>query len=178
MGGYREELCTLLASVFWMVRCTSQLVGTVGLSIDLRQLHEWNDYASQPRHEHGHASRPRYGRSSFVWGHYQHPSILLYEKDPSAAGGYLLVGVSYLLNAPEGADGQPPDSPFPKSLASWHRHANICVLADRSVKSSLTADQCASQGGNFTAETQWMIHAWIWKDSPAGVFSPTNRAVR
>ncbi len=108
----------------------------------------------------------------------EHPSILLYEKDPSAAGGYLLVGVSYLLNAPEGADGQPPDSPFPKSLASWHRHANICVLADRSVKSSLTADQCASQGGNFTAETQWMIHAWIWKDSPAGVFSPTNPAVQ
>jgi hypothetical protein len=108
----------------------------------------------------------------------EHPSILLYEKDTSASSGYALVGVSYLLNAPEGPDGQPSDPPLPKSLASWHRHANICVLADRSVKTGLTADQCTAQGGDFTAETQWMIHAWIWKDSPAGVFSPTNPTVR
>jgi hypothetical protein len=108
----------------------------------------------------------------------EHPSILLYEKDASATNGYALVGVSYLLNAPEGPDGQPSDPPLPKSLASWHRHANICVLADRSVKTGLTADKCAAQGGDFTAETQWMIHAWIWKDSPAGVFSPTNSTVR
>ena len=31
-----------------------------------------------------------------------------------------------------------------------------------------------ARGGKFTAETQWMIHAWIWKDSPTGVFSPTH----
>jgi hypothetical protein len=108
----------------------------------------------------------------------EHPSILLYEKTAAAADSYALVGVSYLLNAPEDSDGQPTESPFPKSLARWHRHANICVLADRSVKTSLSADQCKSEGGRFTAETQWMIHAWIWKDSPAGVFSPTNPAVQ
>jgi hypothetical protein len=33
---------------------------------------------------------------------------------------------------------------------------------------------CQQQGGRFIAETDWMVHAWIWKDSPAGVFSPTN----
>jgi hypothetical protein len=108
----------------------------------------------------------------------ERPSILLYERDAAAANGYALVGVSYLLNAVEGADGQPADPPFPKSLARWHRHANICVLANRSVKTDLTADQCESEGGHFTAETQWMIHAWIWKDSPAGVFSGTNPAVQ
>ncbi len=108
----------------------------------------------------------------------ERPNILLYEKDPAAAGGLTLVGVSYLLVAPEGPDEQPVDAPFPKALAKWHRHANICVLPDRSAKSSLTQEQCTAQGGSFTAQTQWMVHAWIWKDSPTGVFAPTNPSVR
>ncbi|HEY6306224.1 MAG TPA: hypothetical protein VI488_07155 [Candidatus Angelobacter sp.] len=108
----------------------------------------------------------------------ERPQILLYENDPSVAGGYSLVGVSYLLRAPEGPDGQPLNSPFPKSLAMWHRHENICVLPDRSTPAGLTEEQCQQKGGRFTAETEWMVHAWIWKDSPLGVFSPTNPAVR
>jgi len=104
----------------------------------------------------------------------EHPDILLYEKDSAVPGGYALVGVSYLLSADTDVDGQPKNPPFPKSLASWHRHADLCVLADRSVKSDLTDVQCKAAGGRFTALTQWMVHAWIWKDSPAGVFSPTN----
>ena len=105
------------------------------------------------------------------------PPILLYEKNSSAPGGYSLVGVSYLLTAAEGPDGQPVTSPFPKSLAVWHRHENICVLPDRSTPMGLSEGQCREKGGQFTAETQWMVHAWIWKDSPLGVFSPTNPAV-
>lgn len=108
----------------------------------------------------------------------EQPPILLYENNPSAAGGYALVGVSYLLRAPEGPDGQPLNSPFPKALATWHRHENICVLPDRSTPKGLTEDQCRQRGGRFTEETEWMVHAWIWKDSPLGVFSPTNPAVR
>lgn len=106
------------------------------------------------------------------------PPILLYETNPSAPGGYSLVGVSYLLKAAEGPDGQPLNSPFPKSLAVWHRHENICVLADNSTPAGLTEEQCRARGGHFTAETQWMVHAWIWKDSPLGVFSSKNPAVR
>ena len=102
------------------------------------------------------------------------PPILLYESNASVAGGYSLVGVSYLLVAPEGPDGQPLTSPFPKSLASWHRHENICILPDRSTSTKLTDKQCREQNGHFTAETQWMVHAWIWKESPLGVFSSTN----
>ena len=105
------------------------------------------------------------------------PPILLYEKNPSAPGGFSLVGVSYLLTAAEGPDGQPLNSPFPKSLAVWHRHENICVLPDRSTPMGLSKDQCREKGGDFTAETPWMVHAWIWKDSPLGVFSPENPAV-
>ena len=52
------------------------------------------------------------------------------------------------------------------------------ILADRSVKGKLNQEQCAAQGGQFTKESQWMVHAWIWKDSPTGVFSPTNPMVQ
>src|SRR5262249_25464035 len=108
----------------------------------------------------------------------EHPDILLYEKDAASPSGYALVGVSYLFNAEPDRDGQPKNPPFPKSLAAWHRHADLCVFPDRSVKGQLTADQCQALGGQFTALTQWMVHVWIWKDSPTGVSSPTNPAVR
>ena len=108
----------------------------------------------------------------------EHPSILLYERDAASSGGLQLVGVSYLFNAPADADGQPIGSPFPSSLAKWHKHANICLMPDRGVETQLAAEECRRRGGRFSAETQWMIHAWIWKDSPAGVFSPTNPSVR
>ncbi len=107
-----------------------------------------------------------------------HPAILLYEKSAEDKNGLSLVGVSYLFKASEGSDGQPLNAPFPKSLANWHRHENLCVLTDNSVKANLSAEQCGTEGGHFTAETQWMVHAWIWKQSPAGIFSPTNPAVR
>src|SRR5262249_33709905 len=42
------------------------------------------------------------------------PPILLYERDATASNGLRLVGVSYLLVVPAGADGQPVESPFPK----------------------------------------------------------------
>jgi len=106
------------------------------------------------------------------------PPILLYERDPAGQGGLLLVGVSYLLVAPSDPDGQPANPPFPKGLASWHKHNDVCVLPDNSASVDLTASQCTARGGRFTAETSWMVHAWIWKDSPAGVFSPTNPLVK
>jgi hypothetical protein len=104
----------------------------------------------------------------------EHPQILLYEKDSASHAGYALVGVSYLLTAEADSEGQPKNPPFPKSLASWHRHSDLCVFPDRSVKVDLSAEQCTAQGGSFTGLTQWMVHAWIWKDSPKGVFSDTN----
>jgi hypothetical protein len=106
------------------------------------------------------------------------PPILLYQKDPAAAGGYTLVGVSYLWSAPEGPDGQPLNPPFPKALARWHRHDNICVLPHLENPHGLTESQCRERGGHFLAQSQWLVHAWIWKDNPAGVFSPENPALR
>jgi hypothetical protein len=103
------------------------------------------------------------------------PPILLYQKTPT---GYTLVGVSYLWSAAEGPDGQPLDPPFPKSLARWHRHGNVCVLPHLENPHGLTEAQCREQGGRFVAKTQWLVHAWIWKDNPSGVFSPENPALR
>jgi hypothetical protein len=107
----------------------------------------------------------------------EEPPILLYEKDATTAS-LRLVGVSYLVVAPSGADGQPATSPFPKALATWHKHNNVCVLPDNSASVELTEAECTGRGGHFTAETSWMVHAWIWKDSPTGVFSPTNPLVK
>jgi hypothetical protein len=106
------------------------------------------------------------------------PPILLYERDPALPAGLRLVGVSYLLVAPTDSDGQPKNPPFPKTLAAWHKHNNVCVLPDNSASVELTEAQCTGRGGRFTGETSWMIHAWIWKESPTGVFSPTNPLVK
>lgn len=105
------------------------------------------------------------------------PPILLYAKDAST-GEYTLAGVSYLWNAPEGPDGQPVNPPFPKALARWHRHGNICVLPHIENPHGLTEDQCRAQGGQFVAQSQWLVHVWIWKENPAGVFSPENPALK
>jgi hypothetical protein len=106
------------------------------------------------------------------------PPILLYERDATKPAGLRLVGVSYLFVAPSDADGQPANAPFPKALANWHKHNNVCVLPDNSASVDLTESQCTARGGRFTPETSWMVHAWIWKDSPTGVFSPTNPLVK
>ncbi len=105
------------------------------------------------------------------------PPILLYDRD-SAHGVLRLIGVSYLLVSPTGPDGQPQSPPFPNSLASWHRHNNVCVLPDNSASVQLTDAQCRVQGGQFTEQTSWMLHVWIWKDNPEGVFSSTNSLVK
>jgi hypothetical protein len=106
------------------------------------------------------------------------PPILLYERDKAGSNGLRLVGLSYLVVSPADADGQPANSPFARALATWHKHNNVCVLADNSASVDLTEPQCTGRGGRFTAETSWMVHVWIWKDSPTGVFSPTNPLVQ
>ena len=108
----------------------------------------------------------------------ENPPILLYHQDPSTPGGYLLVGVGYLWNGPEGPDGQPLNPPFPKSLAHWHRHDNICMLAGLDNPHQLNETQCREKGGHFVAQTQWLVHAWIWRDNPAGIFTPENPAIK
>jgi hypothetical protein len=106
------------------------------------------------------------------------PPILLYVKNPAPQTGYSLGGVGYFWNAPEGPDGQPLNPPFPKSLALWHQHENICVLPHLYNPHGLTESQCTEKGGHFIAKSQWLVHAWIWRDNPTGVFSAENPAAK
>ena len=104
------------------------------------------------------------------------PPILLYVK--GADGGYTLGGVGYLYDAPAGPDGQPVNPPFPKSLANWHQHDNICMGVQLDNPHSLNEAQCREKGGHFVAKSPWLVHAWIWKDNPQGVFSPENPSAK
>ena len=106
------------------------------------------------------------------------PPVLMYEDDPSAPDGYALAGVMYILKSEPGSDGQPVNNPFPKSLALWHKHQHICMFKDNTThRDNLTEEQCRQIGGRFIKETQWMLHAWVWKESPLGVFSMMNPLV-
>jgi hypothetical protein len=58
------------------------------------------------------------------------------------------------------------------SLAQWHYHSNLCFdLRTAVVSEAATAAQCQ---GRFAFETPWLLHAWIWIDSPEGVFDHAN----
>lgn len=103
------------------------------------------------------------------------PPMLVYEKAPSAPGGFSLVGVMYILKSQEGPDGQPVDPPFAKPLAIWHKHAHVCMLSKIEHSTKLSLAECQQRGGHFN--DLWVIHAWVWKDSPVGVFSPKNPVV-
>jgi hypothetical protein len=91
-----------------------------------------------------------------------------------------LVGIGWLLDAPAGPNGQSATNSFPAALAVWHKHENLCLLpADGgTVDLGPTSPNCRERDGRFMAETLWMVHAWIWKDIPAGVFSPINPDVQ
>ena len=108
----------------------------------------------------------------------QHPDVLLHERDGTAPEGYALVAVSYFFEADADPIGQPNNPPFANSLATWHQHDKLCVFSDRSVSSVLSETQCKTQGGMFVPSTPWMLHLWIWKDNPLGLFSMTNPNVQ
>jgi hypothetical protein len=104
------------------------------------------------------------GRSGLVPGL---PSILLYESDGN--GGWELTGLAYTLAKTPGDD-TPPVTKL-GGLAHWHYHTNLCFTAGGNVTIAVSAAQCH---GVFQAETDWLLHVWVWKDSPEGVFAHAN----
>jgi hypothetical protein len=87
----------------------------------------------------------------------------------------VLVGVMYYTAtdaAPEG---------FAGPLDVWHQHTGACYRVEPGGKIFVpfspdhdgTKAECDAVGGDFIAQTGWMVHAWVapgW-DSPLGVFS-------
>jgi hypothetical protein len=104
------------------------------------------------------------------------PAILLYDRAPG--GDFELVGVSWNLPKKPGDD-TPPDSPF-GPLAVWHYHTDLCFggRGGAPVVTTTTPAGCRAAGGLFVKETGWMLHAWIFRDSPEGVFSHQNSTIK
>jgi len=85
-----------------------------------------------------------------------HPPFLVYDM---VHGRLVLQGLMYYL--PAETTPQQLAAIFPPSLASWHRHLNLC-LRGGAVLPFYTAAGCAQQGGDFLASTGWMVHTWLW----------------
>jgi hypothetical protein len=99
------------------------------------------------------------------------PSVLLYE--PDGTGEPELVGVAYSLKK----SSETPPEGFAGSSDHWHYHRNLCFLLNGTVTITPTLADCSARNGIFQKETNWLLHAWIWKPNPAGVFVETNFSV-
>ena len=100
------------------------------------------------------------------------PQILLYE--PAASGGMRLVGVAYQFRHTN----ETPPAGFAGGSDVWHYHTDLCFQGGGSVTIAASAAQCRAVGGvYFQKRTAWLLHAWIWKSNPAGVFTEVNPRV-
>jgi len=99
------------------------------------------------------------------------PQILLYE--PDGSGGLTLAGVAYRFVH---TTDTPPEG-FAGGSDVWHFHNNLCFLPGGSVTIAPTAAACAQRQGVFQAQTDWLLHAWVWKTNPNGVFTEFNPSV-
>ena len=103
------------------------------------------------------------------------PTVLLYERQPDWR--LELVGVAWFLP-------KQPGNPIPPKafapLAAWHYHSypapGICI-GPRGV-SNLVGSACEADQGRYWTESPWMLHAWLYRPSPNGVFSLVNLAVQ
>lgn len=103
------------------------------------------------------------------------PTFLLYEH--ALDWSYELVGVGWLLPKEAGNETPPP---YFAPLAAWHYHAypapGLCIWQNGTTN-LFNEISCVSGGGSFWQESPWMLHAWLFRPSPEGVFSLVNSAV-
>lgn len=104
-----------------------------------------------------------------------HPTFLLYEH--KLDWSFELVGVGWLLPKTLG-DETPP--PYFSPIAAWHFHEyappGICIW-NNGTTNIYDEAFCKSAGGTFWQESPWMLHAWVFRESPEGVFSLLNSSV-
>src|SRR4051794_4739189 len=128
-----------------------------------------------------HFTNYQYGFEALFDLHPEHPTSLLYEKQP--AGGYKLVGVMY--TAPKSATPEDLDRRIPLSIAQWHAHVNFCAppageqaeMFKPNTKFGLegsitTREQCEKAGGRFSPQVfGWMVHVYPMEKNAAQVWS-------
>jgi hypothetical protein len=100
------------------------------------------------------------------------PEVLLYE--PDGNGGWSLVGVSYLAVKQKGNE-TPPEG-FAGGIDTWHYHSDLCFVGKDVTVAK--ADDCKRKNGLYQPETPWMMHAWLFKESPEGIFSHENSLLK
>lgn len=108
-----------------------------------------------------HYENPSYIDSGFDL---LHPAFLVYDK---VRGHLVLQGLMYYV--PEAMTAQQLAAIFPPSMASWHKHINLC-LAHNAVLPLYTQDACTQKGGQFLPSTGWMAHTWLWRVN-SGIFT-------
>ncbi len=108
-----------------------------------------------------HYENPSYLDSGFDL---LHPAFLVYDK---VHGHLVLQGLMYYV--PESTTAQQLAAIFPPSMASWHKHLNVC-LGNNVVLHVYTEADCTQKGGQFLASTGWMVHAWLWRAN-SGIFT-------
>lgn len=104
-----------------------------------------------------------------------HPTFLLYEHKPD--WNFELVGVGWLLPKKYGDDTPPP---YFAPIAAWHYHEysppGICIWKDGTTN-PYDETACTAAGGKFWRESPWMLHAWLFRENPEGIFSLMNSSV-
>lgn len=109
--------------------------------------------------------------------------------DPSTPGSLIYDGTSptsKVIGTMYLASSQNPPEGFAGPNDHWHRHANTCVIFNRTgivipfaADSDVTISMCNAAHGVFMRRTSWMVHAWVvpgW-ESPNGVFAHDNTNV-
>lgn len=100
------------------------------------------------------------------------PEMLLYDYGPD------LVGIAFMV--PAQAPGVAPAQFAP--LAHWHEHDfhRSCLTArvaghPRTVR--VPDADCRARGDVVIAPGFWMLHVWLYRDSPDGMFAELNSTV-
>lgn len=105
------------------------------------------------------------------------PEALLYDR--AEDGSLELVGAAYML--PRESDDETPPTYF-GPLARWHAHDfhRPCLTNRTSghpVTIHSTNADCRNAGNVFIPPKFWMLHVWLFRPSPKGVFSHENSTI-
>ena len=106
-----------------------------------------------------------------------HPEVLLY--DHADDGSLELVGVAYML--PQRSDDEAPPTYF-GPLAEWHEHDfhRPCLTTrtwGHPVTINSTEADCRATGYVYIPPKFWMLHVWLFRPGPEGVFSHENSTI-
>ena len=107
----------------------------------------------------------------------RHPAVIVYARERN--GRRSLAGVAWML--PRTDDRPPPAYLGP--MAVWHHHGHDDMGCLRGVGSVLRTravpqDACGGAGETLVDKSPWMLHAWLYRASPEGLFSATNTRLR